>query len=763
MKLQKRGIVTRLLVCIVSLSIFLLICRYFSSNFGFLTDSNSEYNILFVSGALLLLFGTYITEPFFTKPVDVLSNSIAVILALLSIKHPNNFFGYSYVFYFAIFVAILSLTTIIMYGVNKNSKIQILFCDIATKLGSSKIMFSIIYLLTIISYFYERPIAFIFFITFWTVFITEFIVVFIADFFINLHKRIFSANRLNYIGKAIGCENPFLYIVEIDYSTYSGNKINNGDIVLFSDKETMGVIGLVVNNKHMVSKQWLSICILRKDSCYMGISEQQIVYISVNSNSISQNVYLLDLLKLSNEQQNSVKNNEFYKNKDNFIGYVIDGSNINKIKFLSVLGDNNEKQSLLKEGTIITTNIYGQETLFQIIEGITTKESLESHNTSGYIVGIAQKLGKYDVQTKQIDSVQWVPNMYSPLFFKVSANTQNQSLVTIGCLPNTDMLIEIKDIDSLITHNTAILGILGIGKSCLTFELIKKVYDNTKDVKIICIDITNEYSRLLPFYIDINSIEYDNENIFSNIKVNQNYIHQENNKSDYTKSGNESDYKKTIRADLLNFLFGNKTIDNERIANTPFTPNDRVRIYNPDFHPVSKGEKIGFNVITVELTQAEKTRRICEEIFKILMKMSPTEKAKVLLIFEEAHSLIPEWNSSANEGDSIAVNGTAKVILQGRKYGLGSFIVTQRTANISKSILNQCNTIFSLRVFDDTGKTFLENYIGNDYSSLLPTLEERHAIVVGKALKLRLPIMIKLNDKDSVQLQINEEEEDIPF
>ncbi len=50
----------------------------------------------------------------------------------------------------------------------------------------------------------------------------------------------------------------------------------------------------------------------------------------------------------------------------------------------------------------------------------------------------------------------------------------------------------------------------------------------------------------------------------------------------------------------------------------------------------------------------------------------------------------------------------AKVILQGRKYGLGSFVVTQRTANISKSILNQCNTIFALRVFDDTGKQFLE-------------------------------------------------------
>ena len=60
--------------------------------------------------------------------------------------------------------------------------------------------------------------------------------------------------------------------------------------------------------------------------------------------------------------------------------------------------------------------------------------------------------------------------------------------------------------------------------------------------------------------------------------------------------------------------------------------------------------------------------------------------------------------------------------------------------------MNQCNTIFALRVFDDTGKTFLENYIGKDYSDSLPTLEDRHAIVIGKGIGLKQPIIIQLND-----------------
>lgn len=132
------------------------------------------------------------------------------------------------------------------------------------------------------------------------------------------------------------------------------------------------------------------------------------------------------------------------------------------------------------------------------------------------------------------------------------------------------------------------------------------------------------------------------------------------------------------------------------------------------------------------------------------MSQGETDKARFLLVFEEAHSLIPEWNSTANPGDQSASNGTAKVILQGRKYGLGSFVVTQRTANISKSILNQCNTIFALRVFDDTGKQFLENYIGSDYANVLPTLEERHCIAVGKAMRLKQPIILKLNNMENI-------------
>lgn len=93
-----------------------------------------------------------------------------------------------------------------------------------------------------------------------------------------------------------------------------------------------------------------------------------------------------------------------------------------------------------------------------------------------------------------------------------------------------------------------------------------------------------------------------------------------------------------------------------------------------------------------------------------------------------------------------------------RFFCLGCILVTQRTANVTKSILNQCNTIFALRVFDDTGKSFLENYIGKDYSDVLPTLEERHAIAIGKGLKLKQPVIIRLNDAKYTMEQFDDTE-----
>ena len=760
MKKAHLTIVQRIFAVFIYTTLFILSCYWFNNhNWGFLTDSTNKYNLLFVSCALLLIFGSYIAEPFFTKPVNVTTNSVAIILILLSINNPKTFIGYHFLFFSACTLLIFSILVIFLSYFQKFDVFQKVLFEILTKAGQSKIVFSFIYIFTIFSYFKENPIEFTFFFTFWIIIITQFLVENSLLWVSKILDFIFHSKKYpEILGQAIGCENPFLYKIEVDFLKHKAKEIKKGELVYLSLNKGLGAIGIIINEKQLLNKKWITIYLLEHNNNPLKINLKTKTFITGTNTIFSKDnaVYSFDIKTIENpSQKNMIKENYLYKNKDNFIGYITDGSNINKVRFHVLIDLHNKKYQSLKEGTIVKTKIYEQETLFQIIDGKTNEEELEKHNIYGYLTGIAQKLGKYNLTEQELESIKWLPNIYSPVFFD-DTKSEKENPLSIGKLPMTDLEIILKDPISLITHNTAILGILGIGKSCLTFELIQKVILNT-NAKIICIDITNEYKRELANYVESSLIKTDDENIFNVINSKFEYIHIEGTTSNYEKSGNQSEYRQELKRDLQDFFFGQ---ENQSYAQE-FGGDYRIRIFNPDYHKASQGEKIGYNVITTELSQAEKTRVISEEIFKIMRKLELTEdkKTNVLLVFEEAHSLVPEWNSTANAGDKTAVNGTAKVILQGRKYGLGSLVITQRTANISKSILNQCNTIFALRVFDDTGKQFLENYIGSDYSNTLPTLEERHAIVVGKALKLKQPVIVKLNDKDSIVLKNNGAEE----
>jgi hypothetical protein len=59
--------------------------RYLSQDFSFLFDSSNKFYLLFVASALMLVMGDYLTEPYYTKPVDVIVKSFTILLVLGSI------------------------------------------------------------------------------------------------------------------------------------------------------------------------------------------------------------------------------------------------------------------------------------------------------------------------------------------------------------------------------------------------------------------------------------------------------------------------------------------------------------------------------------------------------------------------------------------------------------------------------------------------------------------------------------------------------
>lgn len=102
--------------------------------------------------------------------------------------------------------------------------------------------------------------------------------------------------------------------------------------------------------------------------------------------------------------------------KDDFVGYITKDSNINTVSLI-ILRDRDATKREISEGVILKTAIYGDETLYQVINGNTREEHLEGFDTHGFTVGIARKLGKYNRKDRELETRKWMPTIYAPLFF----------------------------------------------------------------------------------------------------------------------------------------------------------------------------------------------------------------------------------------------------------------------------------------------------------------------------------------------------------
>lgn len=742
-KEDKLNIRERIVSSLLYTIIIIGIGRYLNNDFLFLIDSSNKFYVLFVASALMLIMGDYLTEPYYTKPVDVIVKSFAILLVLGSISPDNQkiFLFYSAFFWINVFLLFSAIILIYLGNYGDNTRIKKFFLKFLIKFASPSIIFSLLYLISLFSFFDSSTNEFVILFGIWLILVFKKPVEYIAKFIANVWSFIKKEDEDFSIGVAIGCDNPFLYKVEVNNESHQSNNIKKGNLVYLELQDNIVLVGMIFNEKHLLNKKWLSIYILEdNDNNPLRINIKTNNFLEDNNTIYSKTnlVYLLKLELLSTEIKELIESNYMYKNKNNFIGYVSENSDINKIKFHMLLDTNNEKHLTIGEGTILSSKIFNKNTLFQILNGLTVKEKLEKYDNYGFSIVSAKKLGEYDTATNKLSSIKWFPHIYSPVFLLDDNMDDYDYSKFIGKLPATNCGISITNYDALITHNTAVLGILGIGKSKLTFELLKKVEANT-DAKIICIDITNEYARQngLFKYINQHKIKYDDENAFNIINSTVTTVG-----ASASVSGNINLYKSEIKKDLCNFFFNTDDFTSE----STFSSNKKVRIYNIDYHMASKGYKeAGASLSTIALTLPEKTHLITKEIFRIISKLplSEEQKSKVLLVFEEAHSLVPEEQSTASKG-------TSKYILQSRKYGLGCLVITQRTANVTKSILSQCNTIFGMKVFDTSGKEFLENFIGKDYADNLALLEDRHAVVTGKAMDLKQPVIVTLNDMKEV-------------
>lgn len=357
------------------------------------------------------------------------------------------------------------------------------------------------------------------------------------------------------------------------------------------------------------------------------------------------------------------------------VGAVAAGSSIGKLIF------GVDPRSLLHEGEVVKVNTGAADSYYQIIGANITDTALAEGNVSQGVRVSAGQLGLWNNERATFDPIDWVPPAGELVVVSqgegISANPPTGRCI-VGRVPNSQFPVHIHISDS-ITHNTALIGVTGSGKSYLAFHLIESYLD--AGIKVLILDLTRQHWQFLQ---------------------------------------RRTPTALTAASGVAAWLTGTSNLAIHQFANA----------------------SAGFPHATADFIEQ------CFTWLQANTQLRPgvDTPARLCIVLEEAHSLIPEWNQVAQQSDTQQVNRAARIILQGRKFGLGSLLITQRTANVTKTILNQCNTIFALRSFDQTGLDFLRNYMGEEYSQAISTLPLYTAILVGKASSSARPIILKIAD-----------------
>jgi len=687
--------------------------------FGHILPPDGEKGFWFYTALLGLVFGSRLDTPFFAAPADVVIYAAPAAISLAVISSWGQWddgvkVAYSLALTFCILTFLIGAVAILMKD-NKNVKLQRVSNAarvLAETLGSPKILYSVVIGFAVFAFNSKSPKEFGWIVTAWvlTALLSP------MEGSVKIGKRlqkIFKPNKIyDADGVVIAYQTPNLILVRQSPSC----KINSGDIVAVHDP--LGQTRLALALDHVGRDEGVLLRTIEiTDTIVPTELDEQLS--SLLSNSV---------VRLSAPDK-SIIEARLVKMRGAIVGLVAPETSVEKLFFEVVKDDG------LEEGRLVEVQIGERAVTYQLVNGLTKEEIVQQKNTHGFARAQAQKIGEWDTTTKRFKLVKWLPAPNAPVFLKSTADFQPMSSA-VGHFPGTNYPVSIKSIDELVTHNTAILGILGVGKSMLAIELVERII--AAGIKVICLDLTNQYASELAEFYDapfeaqcLSRIEEAGEKDRDAWADNP------------EEGGSITALREAILADLTEFLRD----DNQR----------RLKIYNPaqvvgskqvkepGQYKVGTEWKRGAALWTV--TPVEVARLISETALELLQDRMSV-KARVCLVYEEAHSLIPEFTAVASPSDREASNGTARAILQGRKFGLGCLVVTQRTANVTKTILNQCNTVFAMRTFDETGKEFLSNYIGKDYAASLSSLSERQAVMFGKASSCENPILIRLNDRD---------------
>lgn len=661
-------------------------------------------DLWFSSGLLMLILLSLIDQPFFSKDTNIFVNGVTGFLALLLIEQSKR--DWIFWTFFGIVIYLLVSSYILMWvrrnELNEEKKSVQLFSRINRIIGSPQVLFSAFFLWGAFLQFGITNKKYIPIFWYWLIVIlldTSGLAKIISELLTKKKEE----SKSTAIGNILGVQGRDILLIKL-FPFEQRKTVSLFEPVIFklkSNKKTGK--GIVIESYLLNEQQWIKV--LKIDN---GLEE---VISDTGKKLLEDIVYKIEI---SEGKEISFLNT--------FIGIVYENSNIDKITFIY------DSKIPVEAGMLIEIQQRNKKVIYQIFNGLTQQEALEAKNKSDMIIGTALQLGVWDEKNNRFEKYGWVPSINTPVHIasKPQLSKVQKGIIELGKVPNTDFPV-LMDINTAITHHMAVLGVTGTGKSVFVRNLIKQ-YVTFGNRKIFIIDFTGEHKKKLSNITPFITADEENEiyNYFNTINNEMDKFSNQRNHTLIETSKNA--IEQTIQTAINNYLISDEF----------------------------------FKII--ELPDVQNTQNIFDftrVLFKLIFdtaknNLDKKDSPQLCIVLEEAHTIIPEWNfaSDSNKNSQAAMNAISQIALQGRKYNVGLLVIAQRTANVSKTVLTQCNSIISFTEYDNTSIDFLSNYYGDSIATILPTLKFRQAVAAGKAFSSSVPMIFEvpeINEKSITQ------------
>jgi hypothetical protein len=135
---------------------------------------------------------------------------------------------------------------------------------------------------------------------------------------------------------------------------------------------------------------------------------------------------------------------------------------------------------------------------------------------------------------------------------------------------------------------------------------------------------------------------------------------------------------------------------------------------------------------------------IARLVFTVNQWMPSDNRHPIALFCDEAHLYIPE-RASSESADEISVGIFERIAKEGRKYGVGLVVISQRPSEVNRTVLSQCNNVIAMRLTNGDDQSVIKRLLPDSlggFGDLLPVLDIGEALVVGDASLLPTRVVV---------------------